>query len=265
MPTKERLKLNGNEVKEFLRQVEALKFLEERSNEVYTIPKEIINSRKELISVFGNLNAILRTEGLRAGMDRFSEFANILFLKLLSEHREDSIWENIKSQDDKYIISHINNTVIKDIKKRYGGEVFNPLQIKNPATLRRMIEALDPLALTPIDTDIKGDAFEFFLQKTTSTQNDLGEYFTPRHIIKTMINLVNPQFNEKIYDPFCGTGGFLTVAFEYIRNNSQLDHTALKKLQEESLFGREITSTARIAKMNMILHGDGHTGVKTNG
>ena len=73
--------------------------------------------------------------------------------------------------------------------------------------------------LTDVDSDVKGDAFEYFLKASTSTKNDLGEYFTPRHIVKTMVRLVNPQIGEKIYDPFCGTGGFLIESFRYIQRN----------------------------------------------
>jgi len=90
----------------------------------------------------------------------------------------------------------------------------------------------------------------------------LGEYFTPRHIVRTMVNLVKPAYGEKIYDPFCGTGGFLLEAFKYI--SLRVDTTnqeIVKKIKTESIYGREITSTARIAKMNMILFGDGHSNV----
>ena len=66
------------------------------------------------------------------------------------------------------------------------------------------MDKLDPLTLTDVDSDVKGDAFEYFLKASTSTKNDLGEYFTPRHIVKTMVRLVNPQIGETIYDPFCG-------------------------------------------------------------
>ena len=133
--------------------------------------------------------------------------------------------------------------------------------IRKPSTLDDIIERLDPLCLTPVDEDIKGGAFEYFLEKTTSTQNDLGEYFTPRHIIKAMVNLANPQFGEKTYDPYCGTGGFLTGVFNHIRESLEHNETAVEFLRTQSIFGREITTTSRIAKMNMILHGDGHSGV----
>ena len=82
--------LNGDEVRELLREKELLAFLEANSNEAWTIPKEVKVSREELISIFKNLNNLLRSEGLRAGIERFSEFANILFLKLLSENNKKS-------------------------------------------------------------------------------------------------------------------------------------------------------------------------------
>lgn len=254
--------LNGEEVKEIIREREALEFLKKGSNEVYTLPQNVVISRKELLFIFKEMNNVLRGEGLRAGIERLSEFANILFLKLLSENEKYDYWDSIKNQKDSDIIGFINNYIINDIQKRYGSDVLTRLNIENPKTLREIIEKLDPLILSAIDIDIKGDAFEYFLQNTTSTENDLGEYFTPRHIIKTMVHLVNPVFKESVYDPFCGTGGFLTQAFKYIRENTILTKQQKEFLKKKTIFGGEITSTARIAKMNMILQGDGHSGVK---
>lgn len=265
VPNNKELILNGEEVRELIRETEALKFLEENTNEVYTLPKQVIVSRSELIKIFKELNDTLRGEGLRAGIERFSEFANILFLKLLSENEKESYWDFIKKLPDNRLITTINDSIIKEIENKYGGHVFTPVSMQNPKTLKKIIERIDPLVLSTIDTDIKGDAFEYFLKQTTSTNNDLGEYFTPRHIIKTMINLVSPKFKEKVYDPFCGTGGFLTESFNYIKENNIIENKEdLKRLRHETLYGGEITTTARIAKMNMILHGDGHSGVVQN-
>lgn len=124
------------------------------------------------------------------------------------------------------------------------------------------MDKLDPLMLTDVDSDVKGDAFEYFLKASTSTKNDLGEYFTPRHIVKTMVRLVNPQIGEKIYDPFCGTGGFLIESFRHIYNNMARTEANLKTLREKTVYGHEITNTARITKMNMILAGDGHSNIE---
>lgn len=266
LKNKKPLVLNDEEVKELLREQEAIKFLKEDSNEIFTIPKEVVVSRKELMNIFNELNNTLRGEGLRAGIERLSEFANILFLKLLSENERQDWWSDVKDQKDTNILGFINGYVIEEIRKKYGGDVFTPLQISNSRTLRTIINKLDPLILSTIDTDIKGDAFEYFLQKATSTNNDLGEYFTPRHIIKTMVHLVNPIFKEKVYDPFCGTGGFLTEAFKYIKENTIIkSENDEKTLRKNTIFGGELTTTARIAKMNMILQGDGHSGIeKTN-
>jgi len=262
VPNDKELILNKEEVRELLRETEALEFLKQGTNEVCTIPKEVLVSRNDLIAIFADLNDVLRSEGLRAGIERFSEFANILFLKLMSENNERSWWESIKSQNYDDLIGYINGYVISEIQSKYGGDVFTPISIKNPRTLRHIIDTIDPLILSTIDSDIKGDAFEYFIEKTTSTQNDLGEYFTPRHILKTMINLVEPKFKEKIYDPFCGTGGSLTEAFNYIKTNTILEDDKDEiLLKEHTLYGGELTTTARIAKMNMVLHGDGHSGV----
>ena len=263
VPSNQELILNGNEVRELLKEKDILEFINANSNEVWTISKEIKLSRDELIVCFRNLNDVLRGEGLRAGIERFSEFANILFLKLLSEDGKKSWWDSIKSQSNDDIIGYINSYVIKEIQDNYGGDVFTALSIKNPKTIRHIINAIDPLILSTIDTDIKGDAFEYFLEKTTSTDNDLNEYFTPRNIVKTIINLVEPKFKETIYDPFCGTGGFLTESFNYIKENTIIENNDdLNQLKHHTIYGGEITTNARIAKMNMILHGDGHSGVK---
>ena len=263
LANKKPLVLNGEEVRELIRERDALEFLKQNSNEIYTLPKNVVVSRQELIKVFKDLNNTLRAEGLRAGIERLSEFANILFLKLLSENHKQDYWTSIKNQKDSDILGFINGYIIEQIKNEYGGDVFTELLIENPKTIREIIDRLDPLVLSTIDTDIKGDAFEYFLQKTTSTDNDLGEYFTPRHIVKTMVYLVNPIFKEKIYDPFCGTGGFLTETFKYIKENTIIENNDGEKLlKTQTIFGGEFTSTARIAKMNMILQGDGHSGVK---
>ncbi|ELX2274461.1 TPA: N-6 DNA methylase [Yersinia enterocolitica] len=260
--TNKPLYIDEQEVNELIRQKDALEFINQKTNEIYITPKEVLVSRHELINIFKNLNNTLRGEGLRAGIERLSEFANILFLKLYTENKDQGIWSSIKNTHNDLLISSVNE-ILKRIESKYGASVFSNLQIKKPETLKDIINRLDKLKLSTIDSDIKGDAFEYFLQQATATSNDLGEYFTPRHITKTIVNLVNPKFKEKVYDPFCGTGGFLTESFNHIKNNTIIETDIDKKrLKQDTVFGREITSNARLAKMNMILHGDGHSGVE---
>ncbi|MDR0675767.1 MAG: N-6 DNA methylase [Elusimicrobiota bacterium] len=256
------LYINENEVNELIGVKEANKFIEDNTNSIYTIPKNVILSRQELINIFRDLNDSLRSEGLRAGIERLSEFANILFLKLYTENKAENLWNNIKKVDDEILIRTVEQT-LKHIEKNYGASVFTDIQIKKSDTLRQIVNKLDNLTLSTIDTDIKGDAFEYFLQQAAANNNDLGEYFTPRHIVKTVINMVKPRFKETIYDPFCGTGGFLTECFNYIKENTIINTDEEKNiLKEETIFGNELTNNSRLAKMNMILHGDGHSGIK---
>ena len=265
--------MNGEEVDEFIREALALRYL--TSYEVNTVSPKVQYDRKELIRIFDEANNMLRGEGLRAGIERFGEFANILFLKLISESEQAKkergeptkfdmacSWDAIKGIPASTRIEYINKTVYDKLNALYETDIFTPLQIKDTGILKDIMDKLDPLMLTDVDSDVKGDAFEYFLKASTSTKNDLGEYFTPRHIVKTMVRLVNPQIGEKIYDPFCGTGGFLIESFRYIYNNMARTDANLALLRENTVYGNEITNTARITKMNMILAGDGHSNIE---
>lgn len=264
--------LNGEEIDEFIREALALRYL--TNYEVNTISPKVQYDRKELIRIFDEANNMLRGEGLRAGIERFGEFANILFLKLISESEQikkesgkktnfDNAcsWDSIRQIPFSTRIEYINKTVYDKLNTLYSTDIFTPLQIRDPSILKEIMDKLDPLTLTDVDSDVKGDAFEYFLKASTSTKNDLGEYFTPRHIVKTMVRLVNPQIGETIYDPFCGTGGFLIESFRYISNNMAQTEFNKKTLRENTVYGHEITNTARITKMNMILAGDGHSNI----
>ena len=237
----------------------------------------VINSKEELINVFSFANQKLRKAGITKGMERFFEFSNLLFLKLISENNdivsEDipqyAKWETYKNKSGEELVRYINDTVIPTLENIFNrnGEktLFSKLIIKDTVALKQIIDKLDGLNLSGIKTDIKGDAFEYFIQQYNSSNNDLGEYFTPRHIVNFLVKLANPKYGEKIYDPFCGTGGILISAFNYIKDNLQqqgyLTDEVLKSLKENTVFGGEISSNARIAKMNMILTGDGHSNI----
>ena len=155
-------------------------------------------------------------------------------------------WDSIKNIPISTRIEYINKTVYEKLNNLYKTDIFTPLQIRDTSILKEIMDKLDPLMLTDVDSDVKGDAFEYFLKASTSTKNDLGEYFTPRHIVKTMVRLVNPQIGETIYDPFCGTGGFLIESFRHIYNNMARTEANLKILREKTVYGNEITNTARI-------------------
>jgi len=270
------LKIDGEEIQDFIDQFTVLRFINE-GPEIYSAPKGITHSREQLLSIFKSTNNLLRKEGLRDGFERFSAFAEILFLKLVDEYEHLKEHGNgIRAIEKRYcwssfinryknqeLVDYIKDSVWKKLYRIYGDIFSAPFSIRSGSTLDQIIELVNPINLTSTDTDIKGDAFEYFLKNVTNGNKDLGEYFTPRHIVRTMVHLVKPQFGETIYDPFCGTGGFLLEAFKYL--SLRIDTTKKKylhQLRHETIFGRELTSTARIAKMNMVLFGDGHSNIE---
>ena len=269
------LLLDGEPITNLLPPALLLKFADEGA--ILTTPTKTRQTKQALITVFSYANALLRKEGLREGIERFSEFSNLLFLKLISEietsreaHGEPRslearyCWEAFAKKPPAEMLDYINDTVLPRLVNSYNhsGEVFQSrLQIVNASTLSEIVNKLSALSLLDADSDVKGDAFEYFLKHSITVGNDLGEYFTPRHIVKLIIELVDPIFGETVYDPCCGTGGFLIDAFRHIARKVKTTPDRRRVLEDETIYGRELTGTARIAKMNMILAGDGHTNI----
>ena len=252
-----------------------LRFVNEGSKLI--TPTKTQQTKQALIDAFSYANKLLRKEGLREGIERFSEFSNLLFLKLISEienRREEEgrnrslearyCWDAFAQKPQEEMLDYINDTVLPRLVNSYNhsGEVFQSrLLIVNPSTLHAIIEKLSPLSLLDTESDVKGDAFEYFLKYSITVGNDLGEYFTPRHIVKLMVELIDPAYGETVYDPCCGTGGFLIEAFKHIERKVAITPETRRFLEKKTIYGRELTGTARIAKMNMILAGDGHTNI----
>ena len=253
-----------------------LETLKKFNGNIFNNNKEIIKTKQDLIDVFNKVNDKLREAGITIGIQRFTEFSNLLFLKLISELNLDYklpnkvLWESFKNHKGETLLAYINDTVIPTLNSEFESSesntgIFEKLKIKNTIILEQIIEIIDKLDFNNLDFDIKGDAFEYFMKKYNQRNNDLGEYFTPRHIVKFLVNLLNPKIFEKIYDPFCGTGGMLIHSFKYIydkmKENEMLNQDSITILRKQTLYGSEISETAKIAKMNMILTGDGHSNV----
>ena len=269
------LYLDDQLITNFLSEKLLLKFVQGDSKIYHS--EKYSHTKFELIEIFKDANELLRKEGIREGIERFTEFSNLLFLKLISEienEREENggkrilekkyCWESFCNKEAEEMLDYINKIILPKLVGQYNhsGEVFQgELVIKTPSILKDIVDKLSDLELLNTDSDIKGDAFEYFLKESVIVGNDLGEYFTPRHIVKLMVELVDPVFGNKVYDPCCGTGGFLIEAYRNIKSKCKQTDENIKILQEDSIYGRELTSTAKIAKMNMIIIGDGHTNI----
>jgi type I restriction enzyme M protein len=120
--------------------------------------------------------------------------------------------------------------------------------------LRDLIEHFSSIALgnSAAQTDILGQSYEYLIKKFADLTNKrAGEFYTPRSVVRLMVNILDPKEGESIYDPACGTGGMLLEAVHHVRENHGDDRTLWGKLfaQEKNL------TTSAIARMNLFLHG----------
>ena len=127
------------------------------------------------------------------------------------------------------------------------------LPFRDPETLRMFLKHIDDFSYTD-DSETLGDAFEYLLS-TLSTQGDAGQFRTPRHIIDFIVEVVNPQKDETILDPACGTAGFLISAYQYLINkNPNLSSEELKAIYN-NINGYDISpDMIRFSLVNLYLH-----------
>jgi len=134
-------------------------------------------------------------------------------------------------------------------------------EIPTASLLMEAVKIINDMHIKEQNQDTQGDMYEYLLSEL-QTAGKNGQFRTPRHIIKMMVNLAKPEYGDRILDPACGTAGFLINAYEYILNSNKKDGvstlTAQKKkiLDEESLYGYDIDQTlTRISLMNLMMHG----------
>ncbi|CAB3714263.1 type I restriction-modification system subunit M [Achromobacter kerstersii] len=129
--------------------------------------------------------------------------------------------------------------------------------IPSPALLAKVVDMLDAIPMD--DRDTKGDLYEYMLGKIASAGQN-GQFRTPRHIIKLMVEMMAPKPTDRICDPACGTAGFLVAAAEYLQhhhsNEIYTDQASAKRFNHDTFHGFDFDSTMlRVGSMNMLLHG----------
>ena len=221
----------------------------------------VIQSRDELVKIFKQAERELRRDGIDTGMDAVYEFCIILFIKVNSETKDDGQWRRLCGQTVATVMKTFR-AITAEYKKMYRG-IFREMKITKPETLMNIIRLLREVNLIDTDIDVKGEAYEHFLKRYSSwNKSVIGQFFTPRHITDMMAVYLDPAVGEKIYDPFCGTGGMLISCYRAMADYlaSERDESILK---ENTLFGADINNGAsQLAQMNMIVIGDGHTNIK---
>ncbi len=215
---------------------------------------------------------VLRDTGVGT-LDYVEQLTYLLFLKMADEQfeltgsrvlPEGMDWPSLLALDGDELETHYRK-MLEELGREPGalGAVFQKAtnKIQQPAILRRVIvDLIGAENWSAMDADVKGDAYEGLLAKgITDGGSKAGQYFTPRPLIRAIVDVMRPQPGDTICDPACGTGGFLLIAHEYVlAHNKVLDPDQRKHLRDEALRGYDIGDlTYRLCVMNMLLHGIG--------
>lgn len=161
--------------------------------------------------------------------------------------------------------------------RKKDAEVFRDDIRLTPEKIRTVVSYLESVNLSETDLDSKGRAFETFMG--SFFRGNFGQYFTPREIVKFIVDVLPITNESKVLDTSCGSGGFLLYALNKVREQATEYYPNYKNdtrqygkwftywhdFAEKNLFGIEINEQiSRAAKMNMIIHDDGHTNVITS-
>jgi type I restriction enzyme M protein len=214
----------------------------------------------------------LRDDGVGYG-DYLEQLTYLLFLKMADEYtkpphnRKFSIpknynWESLVPLKGAELETHYS-IMLRELGKEKGilGQIFTKSQnkIQDPAKLSKIVAMIDGEQWLMMGVKDKGDIYEGLLEKNAEdTKSGAGQYFTPRALIKAMVECIGPEPMKTIADPACGTGGFFLAAYDYIVDHNKLDKAQSKFLKYNTFFGNEIVaSTRRLALMNLFLHNIG--------
>jgi type I restriction enzyme M protein len=231
-----------------------------------------MNPSADLVNKLWRLCALLRKDGVTY-QQYVTELTYLLFLKMASEQKDESRipekyrWGALKSASETEVLQRYRQALIDlgdgtKVADRSVVAIFQNAAtiVREPANLRKLIDAIDGLHWFSEERDRFGDAYEGLLQKMAEeTKRGAGQYFTPRVLIDVMVDLMKPQPGEVIQDPASGTGGFLIAANAHMKAKSD-DYFELSPKQQafqlrEALRGVEnVPDTFRLLLMNLHLH-----------
>lgn len=228
-------------------------------------------NKGELIAAIKKCHQTLWGGGRLSPPAAFGEFCKIIFVKVRDEKsprkKGDPYQFQIKTDESAQSLSLRIKDLYADEMRREPDVFKEPIRVDD-GTLKMCVSHLESINFNKTDLDTKGVAFEQFLDGFF--KGDFGQYFTPREIIQFCVEVLKPDRNEYVLDPACGSGGFLLYAMDFVRHAAEEyfapDSNEYKEFWHEfaqrRLFGIEINEEiSRVAKMNMILHDDGHTNV----
>lgn len=233
-------------------------------------------AREDLRSAIRKCHQTLWEGGRRSPIQAFGEFSKIMFIKIRDEkNTEDGqpyTFQRKTREPKEELAKRIH--ALYDAESRNEPEVFEKAIEVEPNVLAQVVEHIERINFNKTDLDTKGVAFEEFMGGFF--KGDFGQYFTPREIINFCVQMLQITNKDFILDPACGSGGFLLYALDYIREQANRKFPNRKgnaektiahykywhDFAEHNLYGFEINGDlSRVAKMNMIVHDDGHSNI----
>ena len=255
-----------------------------------------MSTQSAIVSRVWSFANVLRDDGVGYG-DYLEQITYLLFLKMADEltkppYGKDIHFPRLKDvegnedpQGDRCDWATLSSKRGAELEAFYGqmlrslatepgmlGQIFVKSQnkIQDPAKLLKVINMIDEQEWSLLDADVKGEIYEGLLEKNAEdTKSGAGQYFTPRPLIRAMVECLQPEPLKTIVDPACGTGGFFLAAYDYIVNAHELDRQEKKFLKNDTFYGNEIVAnTRRLCLMNMFLHNigeiDGEPSISPN-
>lgn len=231
-------------------------------------------NHQALVQKVWNYAHVLRDQGISYG-DYIEQITYLLFLKMDQEREEllgessaippEWSWAQLANKDGDELELQYRHT-LEALAREDGliGTIFRKSQNKlsDPAKLKRVVSLIDTEGpWVGLQVDVKGEIYEGLLERNASeVKSGAGQYFTPRPVIDTIVQCVNPQIGEAVCDPACGTGGFLLAAYDHMKNQTQ-DRDKLRGLRHTGFKGFDIVDeVVRLCAMNLYLHGIGNGG-----
>ncbi len=228
--------------------------------------------REELRAAIRKCHQTLWEGGRRSPIAAFGEFSKLVFIKhrdeknLNREHGQPYAFQRRDGETAAELADRINR--LYDVEQQREPNVFTDRINIDPPVLAQCVEHLEGISLDRTELDTKGVAFEEFMG--SFFKGDFGQYFTPRELIAFCVAILDPERTDLVLDPACGSGGFLLYALDHVRRKADQVQTpgSVAHFQywhdfaEKNLFGLEVNEElTRVAKMNMIIHDDGHTNI----
>lgn len=232
---------------------------------------------RRLVDKLDSFRNLLRDDGVGV-LDYIEQLTYLLFLKMAHERAtrklnpeqivpQEYSWQRLL--DVEGVALEVEYTrILVGLAGQPGtlGVIFRKAQnrIQDPAKLKRLIvDLINKEQWSASGTDLKGDAYEQLLAKGASDKGSgAGQYFTPRDLIQAIVDVIQPSADDSVIDPACGTGGFLLVAHDYASSHAErLTPIQRDRLRDDFAHGTELVDgTARLAAMNLLLHGIGTPG-----